>query len=339
VPFDTRRLEVTGPAEAVLEGVRMKPAGFSGFALSASGALLYQIGTEELQELVWVSRAGGIEPVDPTWRGVFNSPALSPDGNHVAVAMAEGRAQHIWVKRLDRGQPSRLTHDARNYQPTWTPDGRSVTFSAEQDGENLVFTKQADGTGLAVKEPVPAGGSARGSADGPWLVYRTGFIAGDIFGIRPGRDSVPAALLATRPGERNPSLSPDGRWLAYTSDETGRDEVYVVPFPDVAGGKWAVSAAGGIEPVWSRNGRELFYRNLRREMVAVPIETQQTFTVGPAEVLFSASNLKTNVIHPQYYVSPDGRRFLMIRHISGDAVGRLILVQNFLEQLKKPVSD
>jgi serine/threonine-protein kinase len=175
---------------------------------------------------------------------------------------------------------------------------------------------------------------------GEWLVVRTIGTeagAGDILALRPGRDTAPVPLVATEFIERGPTLSPDGRWMAYSSNETGRDEIYVVPFPNAADAKWAVSTGGGTEPLWSRGGREIFYRNARGEIVAVRVETEPTFSAGPTSVLFAATQYLASALHRQYDVTADGQRFIMLRPVGGGVQSQLILVQNFFEELKARV--
>ncbi len=349
--FDARRLAMAGPPVRLAETVRHKVGGTAMFMLSRSGTLLYRVGGRPTQELVWVSRAGGVEPVDPAWTGMFSSPALSPDGTRLAVSLVGGPPtsepgvnQHlasadVWVKHLDRGPHVRLSLDGRQNTPTaWTPDGRSITYGSDRtDGQFRIWTKLADGSG----EPVPVlpglaiGNRGRWSRDGAWLIYRPGFTDGDILGFRPGRDTVPVPIVATPAQERNPALSPNGRWLAYTSDESGADEVYVVPFPSAGDAKWRISNSGGIEPLWAHSGRELFYRTVRGEMIAVEVQTEPTFSLGPATVLFTDVTLHTSNLHPQYDVAPDDRRFLMIRQRRGEDTGRLVLIQNYLGQLRQ----
>ncbi len=337
-PFDARRLEMTGPPVGLPETVLYKLGGTANFTLSASGTLLYQVGGRPMRELVWVSRAGGIEPVDPAWTGPFSSPALSPDGTHLSVSLLGPESADVWVKQLDRGPQRRLTLDGRQNTPSaWTPDGRSITFGSDREGVFRMWTKRADGSGelLRVLPPGVDGNRGRWSRDGQWLVYRPGYNTGDILAFRPGRDTVPVPIVATPAAERNPALSPDGRWLAYTSDETGSDEVYVVPFPDASGGKWRISNDGGLEPLWAHSGRELFYRTVRGEVVAVPIETQPTFSHGSPRVMFTDATLYTSTLHPQYDIAPGDQRFLMIRQVRGDDSGRVKLIQNFFDEIRR----
>jgi len=162
------------------------------------------------------------------------------------------------------------------------------------------------------------------------------FRLGDIL-VRPaGEDAEHLPLVATEFSERHPALSPDGGWLAYTSNETGRDEVFVIPFPE-GGGRWAVSSAGGSEPLWAHSGRELFYRSGDGSMVAVPVETEGTFSFGAPRVLFSALDFRVTGYHPNWDVAPDDERFIMVRRLGDEVPGRVILVQNFLTELEDRV--
>ena len=345
-PFDAKRLEVTGPSVTLLEGVRTFGFGAQ-FAVSATGTLLYGTGgVVGTNDLVWVSRTGVVEPVDPGWTGDFLFPDLSPDGGRLAVAVTSSDSSHVWVKQLDRGPSLRLTFEGSlNRYPSWTHDGGFLTFYSNRAGGWDLWTKRADGSEPAVLELDRERdiADARWSPDGEWLVYRISrFDAGspDILALRPGQDTAPVTLVGTEFTEQAPTLSPDGRWLAYTSNETGRAEIYVVPFPNASDARWPVSTSGGSEPVWSRSGRELFYRNGQGDMVAVEVETEPTFSPGRSTVLFSAVEFGRNVNnHPMYDVTPDGERFIMIRQGGGDVRGSLILVQNFFEELKERVPN
>jgi hypothetical protein len=178
------------------------------------------------------------------------------------------------------------------------------------------------------------------SRDGSWLVYRTFTTdpgGGDILALHVGQDAVPVPIVATGFAERSPSLSPDARWLAYMSDETGRNEIYVVPFPNAGDAKWAVSTGGGTEPLWSRSGRELFYRNTQGDMISVRVETDPTFSAGPTSVLFSATEYQANANRRQFDVTPDDQRFIMLRQVGGGTERQLIFVQHFFEELRERV--
>ncbi len=157
--------------------------------------------------------------------------------------------------------------------------------------------------------------------------------------MRPGVDSTAAPLVATEFLDFSMALSPNGRWMAYVSSVTGRPEVYVSPFPDVGSGRQLVSTAGGVEPVWAHSGRELFYRNGANELVAVQVTADETFTVGQQDVLFSLATFLPGNGHPQYVVSPDDQRFVMLRIMNQGDDAELILVENWFEGLRERVPN
>jgi DNA-binding SARP family transcriptional activator/Tol biopolymer transport system component len=345
VPFDQSSLKVTGEPTVLSEGMRLGRLGSADLAVSATGTLVYTTGPGEgNHELVWVTRDGKTQAVDSDWQGGFlYFPSLSPDGKWVAVARAATTEPiNIWIKRLDRGQSRKLTLDGRtNVGPEWAPDGRSVTFSSDAGtGVSSLWTKRADGSAQAVllfREKRHVYGP-RWSPDRKWLIFQTDPAqsgAGDILGIRPGVDSAPVPLVVTRFTEVAPALSPDGRWLAYTSNETGQFEIYVVPFPNTGAAKWAISTAGGTEPVWSHSGRELFYRDASQNFVAVGIKTRPTFSIERSTVLFSAARFDSYAFAPLYAVSGDDRRFMMSRPAVTSTPDKLIFVENWFEELVK----
>ncbi|HEY8853319.1 MAG TPA: protein kinase [Gemmatimonadaceae bacterium] len=336
VPFDQNSMKITGEPTALIEGMRLGSFG-ADLAVSATGTLMYATGAGEgKQELVWVTRDGKAQSVDSDWQGLFGSPALSPDGKRLAV----GQTNDIWIKQLDRGPSIKLTLDGKeNVDPTWTPDGRSVTFSSNAAGSIDLWTKRADGSAQAVLQfhEKREFYNARWSPGGKWLIFRTYRFAadsGDILGIRPGIDTAPVPLVATKFTEVSPAFSPDGRWLAYTSNESGQYEIYVVPFPNTGAAKWAVSTREGTEPRWSHSGSELFYRDLGRNFVAVEVKNNPTFSLGRSTALFPAGGFASDEREPQYDVSSDDRRFLMIRPVAASSADKLIMVENWFEELK-----
>jgi serine/threonine-protein kinase len=341
-PFDVAKLEVTGPSVTIAEGVAVDRVATSEFAVSRSGAFLYATGAGSGSELVWVNRAGDVEPVDPGWMGEFGSPALSPDGKRLAVALQGQQSMDVWIKQLDRGPSTRLTLDGgRNDYPVWTPDGASVSFASDRVSRSFdLWTKHADKSeapAIEVDEPWALAETAW-SPDGQWLVYRTSTNvrgAGDILGRRAGSDSPAAPLVASNFTEVAPAISPNGRWMAYSSSETGRSDVFVVPFPNTKEARWPVSVAGGSEPAWSRDGRELFYRDRQGHMAAVRVETESRFATRETTTLFADTTYQRSFVHRQYDVAPDGKRFIMIRPLASREKSRLILVQNFFEELKR----
>jgi serine/threonine-protein kinase len=341
VPFDADKLAFTGPPVAMLEG--MRAGGFeSNLATSAEGTLVYVSGgSAGLERAFWVGRDGAATPVDSAWdpQGVLNSVSLSPDGKALAVGLVRGAAEDIWVKQLPAGTFSRVTFgDSIHNRVSWTADGRSVLYLVGSQSSGVPAVTRADGTGTPrILYRGPMGfGQAVSSRDGRWLLLRrvvseTG--NGDIYALRTG-DSALTALLTTPAREVGAALSPDGKWLAYGSDESGRAEVYVRPFPNVGSAKWQVSLSGGFTPVWAHSGKELFYLNGSRELVDVTVQPGATFTVSGQKVLFPAASYSFVGGYATYDVAPDDRRFVMIRSVAPSAETELVLVQNWAEELK-----
>jgi len=346
VPFDPQKMALTGAPVALMDGMLRSGPFELNMAVSATGSLVYTSGgSVGATRAYWVGRDGAATPVDSTWdpQGSISSVALSPDGKALAVALLRGAAQDIWVKRLPTGPFSRVTFgDTVRFRASWSADGRSVVYISDRGaGAGEPQMTRADGTGgprVLLKSPWNFG-QALESGDGHWLVLRRSLNEpgnGDIYAVKTG-DTTLVPLLTSPSRESNPALSPDGRWLAYASDESGSSEVYVRPFPDVASARWQVSLNGGAVPVWARNGRELFYLSSRQDMVSVEIHPGSSFSAGEPRVLFSAAGYNLGGASGIFDVSPDGRRFLLVRPLTGVAETELVLVQNWFEELKARV--
>jgi len=342
VPFDAKKLAVTGPPVAMMEGLRSGPFEVN-LAVSTNGTLVYATGgSTGSTQAVWVNRDGTTAPVDTTWdpQGTISSVSLSPDGKSLAVGLLRGTSQDIWVKQLPAGPSSRITFgDSAHIRASWSADGRSVIYITDRGpGAGLPYQSRADGTGapeILASSPMNFGHAIE-SRDGRWLVLRrlaTEAGNGDIYGVKLG-DTTVVPLLTSPTREWNPAVSPDGKWLAYSSDESGASEVYVRPFPDVGSAKWQVSLSGGNSPIWARNGRELFYLNSRQEMVSVQVTPGPAFAVGEHKVLFPAAPFNVGGGYQLYDVTPDGKRFVMVRGAAATSETELVLVQNWFEELK-----
>ena len=350
-PFDAADVELTGSVIPLFDGVRV-PGTYADMLLGADGTLLYVEGAAMgggSQQLVRVERDGTAREIDPRWRltGVVanSGPALSPDGTRLALSILDSEGGgDVWVKQLDTGPLSRLTFEGRiNRRATWSPDSRSLTFLSNRAGNSDVWTKRADGSDTAelVLDREATVPEAMYSPDGTWLVFREGNnVAADIYGVRLPMDSAVVPLGVTEFQERSISLSPNGRWLAYVSNRTGSNEVFVRPFPDAGASLQQVSANGGTQPVWAHSGRELFYVNGDNELVAVQVSTNPGFALGQQEVLFSVAGYMRSASYAMYDVTPDDQRFMMLR-IGADvaAAAEAILVTNFFEELKRLVPN
>jgi len=345
VPFDPKKMVVTGAPVAVLDGMLRSGPFELNLAVSANGTLVYTSGgSTATNSTWWVNRDGSGTPIDTSWhvQGSITSVALSPNAKSLAVTVLRGAAQDVWVKQLPTGPFSRLTFgDTAHFRGEWTGDGRSVVYIADLgSGAGDAVLRRADGTG-APQVLVHAKGTTFGQVvptkDGRWLVLRRSTAeagGGDLYAVKMG-DTAMVPLVTGPARELSPAVSPDGRWLAYSSDESGAAEIYVRPFPDVATARWQVSANGGINPVWARNGQELFYINGRGEMASVALKPGATFSPGDPRALFSVSQFTVNGNAGVFDVSPDGKRFLMVRPVAGLGETELVVVQNWFEELKQ----
>jgi len=363
VPFDIANMKVTGGPVSMVQALA-RPGNQAGatatanYGVAAGGTLVYLTGPSigpagtTANTLVWVDRSGREDPVPAPPRS-YVYPRISPDGTKVALDVRDQQLD-IWVWDLARQTLTRLTFDPGEDEfPIWSPDGKRIAFSTTRNGGSTFQTNldwvAADGTGqveqLARGEHqtfpgsfspdasrVVASGSGTDNNDDIGVVAVGASGAGAKTQVQP--------LLHTSFSERNPNLSPDGHWMVYESDESGQNEIYVRPFPDVDAGRWQVSAGGGVQPVWARNGRELFYRS-GPAMMSVPIETAPVFSAGKPTMLFQGQYLP-GPSGRTYDVSPDGRRFLMVKvggtGRSADPMPyRFVIVENWTDELRRLV--
>ncbi|MEO7987664.1 MAG: hypothetical protein ABI766_14120, partial [Gemmatimonadales bacterium] len=343
VPFDPKKRALTGSPVAVMDGLLRSGPFEMNLGVSANGTLLYTAGGNTGESSVWwVNRDGTGAPVDTAWKtqGGITSVALAPDGRSLAVTLQRGAAQDVWVKQLPTGPFSRITFgDTAHFRAAWSGDGRSVLYVNDVGaGAGMPAMSRADGTGSPQAQPHGSFMVAQvgQTADGRWLILRRSFAEpgnGDIYAVKTG-DTTLVPLVTTPAREMSPAVSPDGKWLAYSSDESGTSEVYVRPFPNASSARWQVSSSGGSVPVWARSGRELFYLNGRQDMTSVELKPGAGFTLGDPKVLFPTGPYIVNGNAGVYDVSPDGRRFAMVRPSTGTSDAELVVVQNWFEELK-----
>jgi serine/threonine-protein kinase len=293
-----------------------------------------------------VTREGLESTVDSTWdpQGTISTATLSPDGRALAVDMQVNGTSAIWIKQIPSGPFSRLTFgDTASLRPTWTADGRSVIYIGNAGPNGGTPTRRrADGTG-ATQTLVRSTfnfAQALETKDARWLLVRRSFLeagAGDIYGIRAG-DSTLVPLVTGPATEIEPTVSPDGRWMAYVTNESGTPQVYVRPFPDVGSAKWQVSTTDGRDPIWSHSGRELFYLSpAGNRLMSVAVKPGATFAFDQPRPLFATAAYAPGNSTPPFDVSPDDKRFVFLRETTPSERTELIVVQHWTEELKQRV--
>jgi serine/threonine-protein kinase len=328
VPFDLGQLRPAGPPVTIVSDAIVDAVGAVQAGVSADGRIVYaQRGAVSNRTLSLVGRDGRSTDVAGEPRG-YAGPRFSPDGRRLAIGVGDpGGGSDVWTLDLTQQAWTRLTTNRISDRPTWLPDGRRIVYSSNAD----LWWIASDGSGAPESLLVATGSryAASITPGGTVVFWEAG---SQNSGIRAMRlDSAPAARMIIPDAfqESAPALSPDGRWLAYQSSEPGRAEVYVRPFPG-PGPRVPVSLSGGTEPCWSRDGRELFYRE-GGAMMAASVRTQPAFAVTERRRLFSGAFLPGGSFR-EYDVTPDGRRFVMVR--GGASTTSLVAVQGLLERLR-----
>jgi serine/threonine-protein kinase len=328
VPFDLGRRRPSGQPVTIVSDAFVDAVGTVKAGVSADGRIVYaQRGSVSNRSLTMVGRDGRPTDIAGTPRG-FAGPRFSPDGRSLAIGVVEsGGGSDVWTLDLTQQAWTRLTTNGISERPAWSADGRRIVYSSNTD----LWWIASDGSGAPESLLVAPGSryAASVTPEGMAVFYETG---SQNSGIRAMRiDSAPAArtIIPDAFQESAPALSPDGRWLAYQSSEPGRAEVYVRPFPG-PGPRVPVSLNGGTEPCWSRDGRELFYRE-GDAMMAAAVRTQPAFAVTERRRLFSGAFLPGGSFR-EYDVTPDGRRFVMVR--GGASTTSLVAIQGLFERLR-----
>jgi len=340
VPFDLARLEAGRMPVTMLPRLMTTPQGGGDFDVAADGTLAYVDApgatSPAARTLVWVDRQGGEEAVGAPPRPYLH-PRVSPDGSRVAVAI-EDQENDIWVWDFIRRTLDRVTFGpAADFAPVWTPDGRHLVFFSARGGEGGLFWRPVDGPGEA--ERLSAGAPPSGvTPDGKQVVFSSEGNQ-DLMTLALDGTRRVQPLLATPSIERNGTVSPDGRWLAYESDSAGRFEIYVRPFPDVNAGQWLVSTAGGTRPLWAPSGQELFYVAPDGVLMAVRVDTRagKWSSGGPAKVVEGPYVTRSLRDKRTYDVSKDGKKFLMVKQPANQTAPQIVVVQNWSEELKHQV--
>ena len=340
VPFDVEEFEVMGRAVPVLQGVRVENAGAVQAAVSRNGLLVYApAGTTMGTQLAWVDRDGeNLESLTTQWR-LFRRPRLSPNGEQIAVVIADGGNTDIWIVNVGTDGMRRLTTSGDASQPIWTPDGARVTFASASVGSCAIRWTLADGSGPAetlVESRYPVWPEAW-HPDGGQLVFREISTSSNLF-VLDMRDRSREVLLDSDFSEHSAALSHDGKLLVYVSNMGGSNEVYVRPFPG-PGPETVVSIGGGYGPTWSRDDSELYYRvSGEHHFMAASFQSEPRFRVIGREKLFKGALFWYQRSNRQYDVHPAGQRFLVLNMRSLDEeMGNINVVLNWFEELKRRV--
>jgi serine/threonine-protein kinase len=358
VPFDAGEGEVRGSPVPLLERVESPAFGAAQFAISENGSLVYIPGqsARPTRSLVMTDRDGQTVPL-AGGRGAYQHPRLSPDGRQVALAIEGDSGSDIWILDLQRGTRTRLTSDGASAFPIWTPDGRSVTYHSSASSPWTLFARAADASSparplLSLARP-DAGAPAMAtllpgtlptlsgtnpqfpmswSGDGRALAFteRKPSAERDIWVVEEG--SNPTPFLVTPFDESAPAFSPDGKMLAYVSDESGRPEVYVQPYPG-PGGRWLISTAGGTDPLWSGDGRELLYRS-GDDIMSVAMKTAPAVSAGTPVRVFEARYQESPTAR-NFDIAADGRRLVMVRGDQSGAPLQFNAVFNWLTEIQR----
>jgi serine/threonine-protein kinase len=339
VGFDLSSLSLRGGAVSVVDGAEPLR-----FAVSPSGSLLYssEDPSAAFSDLMVVTRDGKATFLDSLWRGQFEYPAFSPDGKSLAVSVRD-KTTDLWI-RDGSGNRHKVFSDGQvNWRASWMPDGKAITFIsvgdlAKNPFDVTVRRAAAEGSERAALLQRHTFGlwESEVSRDGQWLVMRADEVGENSYAVRARRmtgDTTlqPVIVPNTKTTVLNIALSPDGKWLAYTSNESGNVELYVTSFPD-ARTKAMVSRGGGVEPRWSRDGRELFFVS-GGSLYVVPVPPGPTFNPGNPRALFSVAGYRRARNRPQYDVSPDGQRFVMIRDRANAGGRGVVYVENWFTEL------
>jgi eukaryotic-like serine/threonine-protein kinase len=336
--FDPSSLKISGEAVPIAEGVGyIEARKFALFSASPAGILVYARAVEFPSRLTWFDRLG--RPVGTVGdSGDYNSPQLSPDGRRLAVTLKEGQKSSIWLFDLVRGSKTRFSEGTGDDGPAiWSPDGSRLAFGSGRGGPTRLYVRPVGGTGSeqAMLKTTNAEVPTSWSRDGRFIAYQ---IPGattdwDIWILPLGGDRKPLPFVQTNAIESFPVFSPDGRWIAYASNDSGKFDIYVAPFPG-PGQRIPISTAGGREPAWRGDGKELFYIAEDGKMMAVPIQTGTTLEPGIPVMLFETRTRPNQI--GRYDVTPDGQKFLVVSRVAEREIPPIAFVVNWMAGQEKP---
>ncbi len=347
VRFDPRTLRVRGTPTALAESVGTHDNGAAQFAVGGNGTLIHVTGPVMTRPgnrtLVWVDREGREQPIDAPAKP-YTYAYLSPDATRVALDSRDAESD-IWIWNLERHTMLRLTRNpGPDTGPTWMPDNSRIAYSSTVGGSRQIYWQRADGSDepRALGDDRAARSPQTFTPDGKRLLFSTPIgTPFDIGVLTVDGSEPPRLLLHSSDSETNPALSPDGKWMAYEATTSGRAEIYVRPFPNLEGSLQPVSSDGGTRPLWSRDGKELFYYRAPGTIMSVAV------SYGPGNVTFGAPKIaiKGSFAEPvnagrHYDVSPDGRRFLMMKQAADTPAlewPRINVVLNFTDELRRLV--
>ncbi len=345
-PFDLARFEVIGPPVPLIDDLETDPlSGAAFYSLANDGTLIYvptgneSTAPEGTANLLWVDSQGNARPIIEPRPGI-HLPRLSPDGKRLLMTVSESDDRDksdIWLAEYERGTMTRLTFEGTNGAAIWMPDGNEIIFSSDRGGTFGIYRKPSDGSLPAepwLESPLPRF-PLSWSPDGQVLAFAemdptTGL---DIWLASTESGESPRPLLNTSFNEGGAAFSPNGRWIAYVSDETGREEVYVRALPGPAG-KWQISSGGGNEPRWARNGRQIYYRN-QDWMMSVTLASEEPFRAGKPRPVFEGDYDDAGALYPNYDITPDGRQFVMVRSERETVATQLNVVLNWFAELER----
>ena len=333
-PFDAKRGVMTAAPARIATGVALTGTGIAQFAMSANGNLAYI--PEEPRWLALIDRDGKLRYATDERRN-FHSPRFSPDGKSISTDFSTSTGRDVWILSLTRGTMSRATFDSDGHDATWTPDGQFITYTSFIKGG--IFRTKPGGGGQRDSLFATTGVGYTGDwlPDGKRLLTTLTDVkprsAADIGIITDGGRGPIEPIIVDQFQTMYPAVSPDGKWLAFVSDQSGAQEVYVRPL-EGPGDDVQVSVSGGTEPVWGRDGRELFYRgnsDRSTDLIAATVRLSPAFDVVARRSLFPVTDMAAAVPHANYDLSPDGRTFAMVRRSTAT---RIAVIQNLPELLK-----